>query len=193
MDQAYWNNRFEEENTPWDIGYPSPAIVEYIDALKDRQLRILVPGAGNGYEVEYLFNQDFTHVNVIDLSQKALDNFSERVPDFPKDRLICGNFFNHQDRYDLIIEQTFFCALDPVMRKEYVNKMWDVLDEGGQLVGLLFNWKNDDGPPFGGSASEYRQLFELKFVLEKMELCHNSIKPRAGRELWIQFMKRIDV
>ena len=52
--KEYWINRYKEERTGWDIGYPSTPLKEYIDQLQDKNLRILIPGAGNGYEAEYL-------------------------------------------------------------------------------------------------------------------------------------------
>jgi thiopurine S-methyltransferase len=65
------------------------------------------------------------------------------------------------------------------------------LKPGGKLVGLLFNDKlNTDKPPFGGNKEEYTWYFEKYFDLKTFESCHNSIKPRAGRELFIKFSKK---
>ncbi|HXH19987.1 MAG TPA: hypothetical protein VNJ07_12995 [Chitinophagales bacterium] len=43
------------------------------------------------------------------------------MKDIPVVRLIHRDFFKHQGRYDLIIEQTFFCAINPKPRpaKQY--------------------------------------------------------------------------
>jgi hypothetical protein len=40
-------------------------------------------------------------------------------------------------------------------------------------------------PPFGGHKDEYQQLFEKKFRLKALSPCYNSIKPRAGTELFL--------
>lgn len=70
--------------------------------------------------------------------------------------------FSLKDSFDLIIEQTFFCALDPKLRPEYAVKMAELLKPGGRLVGVLFNdTLNNDKPPFGGTK---RNIF-LIFVL----------------------------
>ena len=69
--------------------------------------------------------------------------------------------------------------------------MHALLKPGGKLVGLLFNDKlNEDKPPFGGNAAEYRTYFELYFDTRTFDLCHNSIAPRAGRELFMVLQKK---
>ena len=108
------------------MGAPSPALVQYFNNLNDKQLRILIPGAGNSYEAEYLFRNGFSNVTVLDFSEKALENFSNRCPDFPEQQLIQMDFFHHQGTYDFIVEQTFFCALNPELRKSYVEKMNEI-------------------------------------------------------------------
>jgi hypothetical protein len=102
---------------------------------------------------------------------------------------VLGDFFEHQGQYDLIFEQTFFCALPPTMRENYVRKMHQLLSVNGKLVGLLFNKTFETGPPFGGSQSEYNQLFKNNFEFLQMDLCYNSIKPRANSELFIELKR----
>ena len=105
--------------------------------------------------------------------------------------LITGDFFEHLGSYDLIAEQTFFCALDPALRERYVEHMHRLLAPGGKLVGVLFDDPlNDDHPPFGGNKDEYLRLFRPVFEEVLLERCHNSVPPRAGRELWLKAVKR---
>lgn len=186
LDEAYWTERYDSGKMGWDIGYPSAPIKEYIDQLQSKSLRILIPGAGNAYEAEYLYHQGFSEVTVIDLSQAPLERLAERCPGLKKNQLIHGDFFDHLGEYDLILEQTFFCALDPSLRAQYIDKMQALLAPVGKLVGVLFNIPlNSDFPPFGGSKEEYVSLFEQQFVLNIFEECYNSIPPRQGSELFI--------
>ena len=104
-----------------------------------------------------------------------------------------GDFFEHQGEYDLIIEQTFFCALPPTMRQKYVWKMHQLLANKGKIAGLLFNRTFESGPPFGGSQEEYNLLFQQAFNFLKMEVCQNSATPRAGSELFIELQKNSEV
>jgi hypothetical protein len=191
LNKAFWDNKYGNEKLGWDIGYISTPLKSYIDQLADKNLKILIPGAGNGYELEYLFNRGFTNIHVVDIAQQPLDNLKHRIPHFPEDQLIHLDFFELQESdFDLILEQTFFCALDPSLRESYAIKMNNLLREKGKLAGLLFDFPlTEKGPPFGGDISEYRKLFFEHFKIKTLERAYNSIKPRNGNELFFIFEK----
>ena len=191
FNKKFWDKKYNENKTGWDIGVISTPMKEYIDQLTNKHLKILIPGAGNGYEVEYLFKLGFTNIFVIDIALQPLNNIHKRIPNFPKENLIHSNFFDHKEKYDLILEQTFFCALHPTLRSSYANKMFELLNKSGKLAGLLFDFElTENGPPFGGNIVEYIQLFYSKFEIKILEKCYNSIKPRKGRELFFIFEKK---
>jgi copper chaperone CopZ len=75
------------------------------------------------------------------------------------------------------------------MRQKYVWKMHQLLRDSGKIVGLLFNKIFDVSPPFGGSKEEYISLFKDAFYLTSMEICTNSIAPRANAELFFELTK----
>lgn len=187
----YWEKKYKNQNTGWDIGNISAPIKNYIDQLSNKELDILIPGGGNSYEAEYLFKKGFSNVNIVDIANQPLKNIATRISDFPSNNLFKQNFFDHKNTYNLIIEQTFFCALGPNLRSNYVDKMYDLLSKKGKLIGLLFDFElTEVGPPFGGSIIEYVQLFQAKFEINILERCYNSIKPRQGRELFFIFEKK---
>lgn len=190
LDKAFWEERYATGSTGWDIGSVSTPLKTYFDQLPDKDLAIMIPGGGRSYEAEYLHRQGFTNVHVVDLAGEPFAALLDRCPDFPRGHLHQADFFNHAGRYDRIIEQTFFCALDPSLRPRYVRHMHDLLAPGGKLVGVLFNDPLfTDHPPFGGNAAEYQDHFGQVFRDFSAEPCYNSIKPRAGRELWIRAVK----
>jgi len=189
--QNYWENQYQKEATGWDIGAISTPLEVYFNQLATKNLTILIPGAGNSYEAEYLHKQGFKNVDVIDFALQPLKNLKSRVPTFPKKSLIQKDFFVHEKKYDLIIEQTFFCALHPTLRTNYVKKMYDLLGKKGKLAGLFFDIElTEEGPPFGGEFKEYVQLFSTHFNIKTLDKCHNSIKPRLGKELFFIFEKK---
>jgi SAM-dependent methyltransferase len=191
LDDKFWNDRYLNNDIGWDIGKVSTPIKEYIDQIKTKELKILIPGCGNAYEAEYLLQLGFKHVFLIDLSPNALNHFLERVPSFPKNQLICADFFKHNEQYDLIIEQTFFCAIHPSLRVNYALHSSKLLNPNGKIIGLLFDAElNTDQPPFGGSKQEYLNYFEPYFNCNVMELAYNSIAPRKGRELFINLKNK---
>ena len=177
--KEFWSERWEKGETQWDAGAPTTPLAEYINTLQDRQLNVLIPGCGSGYEAELLWTRGFKNVWVIDLAEIPLKQFKDRNPDFPQEQLICGDFFNLNKKFDLVLEQTFYCAIPPTMRDQYVSKMAEIIVPGGKLTGLLFNFPlTEEGPPFGGSEEEYRQRFAPYFELNILQSAHNSIKPR---------------
>ena len=191
LSEEFWDNRYQSNETGWDIGRVSRPLQMYIDQLTNKKLKILIPGAGNAYEAEYLWQNGFKNVYVVDLSKTALKNIKSRLPEISSNQLIHGDFFDLEDSFDLILEQTFFCALNPNLRSNYASKMHELLNSDGKLVGLLFNDQlNRTHPPFGGSKSEYIKYFEPYFKLEIIEACHNSIESRLGRELFLKLVKK---
>ncbi|PXX23248.1 thiopurine S-methyltransferase [Arenibacter sp. ARW7G5Y1] len=189
LNKDFWEKKYQLGEMGWDIGHISTPLKKYIDQLKDKNLKILIPGAGNAYELLYLLEKGFTNVFVIDIAKQPLENIKNRISDFPRNQLLEGNFFDLElDNFDLILEQTFFCALDPSLRMEYVLKMKQLLKPNGKLAGLLFNFPlTESGPPFGGSLSEYKTLFQEHFQIKILETAYNSIKPRADKELFFIF------
>jgi len=187
---AYWDAHYIDRKPGWDMGSVSPPIREYIDQLQNKKLRILVPGAGRGWEVKYLFEQGFENTFLLDFSKKAIEQFRMICPNFPESNIIFEDFFAHTGHYDLILEQTFFSSLVPAKRSDYIKKMHELLNPSGKLCGLLFNHKfENSAPPFGATFDIYEQLFRKYFHFEHFETAYNSIKPRAGREIFLLLKK----
>lgn len=186
LDPQFWNDLYQYNLTAWDMGRISPPLEAYFTQIKDKTQSILIPGCGNSYEAAWLVEHGFTDITLIDISDLLTSRLRQKftIP------IITGDFFQHTGSYDLIVEQTFFCALQPHLRPQYVEHMHSLLRPGGKLIGLLFDreFHGDtspaDGPPFGGHEPEYRQLLEKKFTLRTLSPCYNSIKPRAGSELF---------
>ena len=191
LDKSFWESRYQNNQTGWDVGYISTPLKEYIDQLTKKDIKILIPGAGNSHEAEYLWNNGFKNIYVLDIAEHPLLNFKTRIPDFPESQLIHDDFFEINESFDLIIEHTFFCALNPDLREKYAEKMFDLLNKNGKLIGLLFDFElTKEGPPFGGSENEYTNYFIKLFSIKKLEKAYNSIKPRQDRELFFIFEKR---
>ncbi|UGU15048.1 TPMT family class I SAM-dependent methyltransferase [Sinomicrobium kalidii] len=183
--KQFWEEKYKSRDTFWDIGHISTPLKAYIDQLEDKNIKILIPGAGNGYEAEYLLHQGFKNVHVLDFALPPLQNFKKRVPGFPEKQLLNQDFFTLDMTFDLILEQTFFCALPPQSRPDYARKMQQLLNPEGKLAGLLFDFPlTEEGPPFGGDREEYFGYFSPYFDIVIMERCYNSIKPREGREFF---------
>jgi methyl halide transferase len=135
INKDYWNELYQSNDTGWDIGYPSPAIQAYMDQLENKNLSILIPGCGNSYEAEYLLQNGFTNITLIDIAPLLTQALEVRFQ-HSKDKvsIITGDFFEHEGKYDLILEQTFLSALPPSLRPAYADKMHSLLNPGGKLI-----------------------------------------------------------
>ena len=193
LDRNYWNKRYIQNKTQWDLGTFSPPIIHWLDQQKNKNIKILVPGAGFGHEVTYAFQNGYKNVYYMDFATKAVGEFKKTCTGFPEEQIFDQDFFKLKKNnfFDVILEQTFFCALDPFLRIKYVSKCYQLLKKDGKLIGLLFNTKfNHDGPPFGGITDDYIALFSKKFTLLEMANSTHSVSPRKGNELWIEFQKK---
>jgi thiopurine S-methyltransferase len=187
----YWSLQYQHGRHGWNIGSVSTPLKVYFDQLIDRNIKILIPGAGFGWEAGYLFEKGFHNTYVLDFSEEALSKFRDNFPEFPSSNILHENFFTHQGAYDLIVEQTFFSSIPRDQRNYYVQKTYQLLRESGKLCGLLFNHEfNFEGPPFGGTSDEYQKLFAHLFDFKTFETSYNSIKPRSGRELFLLLEKK---
>lgn len=177
----YWDKRYNAGSTGWDIGYASPALIAYCKGMPTN-MRILIPGAGSAYEWIALRDMGFTNVTILDISKVAIERLKLANP-HQAHQFQMEDFFNHSEKYDLILEQTFFSALNPSLRLKYVRKMRDLLADNGKLAGILFSREfSNEGPPYGGSIEEYTQLFNTCFESFDIEPCLNSIPARLGSE-----------
>jgi methyl halide transferase len=184
----YWSNRYQTGMIGWDIGTISTPLKAYFDQLNNKILKILIAGCGNAYEAEYLLENGFTDITLVDISTVLVNELSKKLNHFIEKghcKVIHQDFFEHLGQYDLIVEQTFFCAIDPDLRINYAQKTYELLKPNGKIAGLLFDREFIGGPPFGGSKAAYLTYFESIFKVKTMEPCYNSIKPRAGSELFI--------
>lgn len=186
LDKNYWNERYYLGKTGWDIGFASPPLVQYLDQIENREISVLIPGAGSGYEAAYAWKAGFLNLHLLDFSEVPLQTFKSSYPEFPESQIHHTDFFGHLGQYDLVLEQTFFCALDPSLREAYALKMQSLLKPCGKLAGVWFDREFDfEGPPYGGTAEEYRGLFEKYFEVKTMAPCYNSIPERVGSEVFM--------
>lgn len=194
-EQQYWTERYRNQTTGWDIGHPSTPLKNYVDQLQDKTISILIPGAGNAYEAEYLWQEGFQNVYVLDISKVPLEAFQKRNPDFPATQLLLADFFKHQGQYDLILEQTFFCSFVPTdeNRNAYTKHMVSLLKPKGKLAGVWFDIPltgDMEKRPFGGNKELYLSYLNPHLEMKTFERCYNSIPPRQGNELFGIFTKK---
>ena len=142
-----------------------------------------MPGCGRGYDVALLASPT-RHVTGLELIAEAASTarsyVSRHAPG--KDlfwRVLQGDFFKHapEERYDLVYDHTFLCALHPSTRQVWAARMAELLRGGGVLVTQMWPLHPDElaldlseGPPFALSKRVYAELLgSAGFILESLE------------------------
>ena len=69
--KEFWEQRFQDGNTPWDRGAVNPQLASWLESGALRPCRILVPGCGSGYEVAALAAAGF-EVTALDYAPVAI-------------------------------------------------------------------------------------------------------------------------
>jgi methyl halide transferase len=190
LNDQYWNNRYLQMDTGWDLKAVSPPLKRYFDQPSQPLGRVFIPGCGQAHEAEYLLELGVKQVVLLDFAPALVQQLRQKFGDTAVD-VQEGDIFEHSGTYDTIVEQTLFCAIDPVRRMEYVMKMADLLHTNGVWIGLLFNRHFDKvGPPFGGTKEEYENLMKNHFHILYMKESADSAQPRLGTELFFIAKKK---
>jgi methyl halide transferase len=87
------------------------------------------------------------------------------------------NFFELKDKFDLIYDYTFLCALDPSIRDLWAQQMSDLVRPGGELLTLIYPiGDHTTGPPFSVSLQLFTQLLEpVGFACKRLELLPSEL------------------
>ena len=93
LDKTYWENRYEINEIGWDAGNITTPLKNYIDQLANKDLKILIPGAGYGHEFDYLIAQGFKNVYVIDIAAQTINHLKAKYPEISEKFFICDDFF----------------------------------------------------------------------------------------------------
>jgi SAM-dependent methyltransferase len=189
-----WESHYQANDTPWDKGEPSPALLEALEFIPVSG-RVLVPGSGLGHDVRALASRADEVVG-LDLSPSAVAA-ARALPVFGQERYEAGDLFAlpeaFREAFDWVFEHTCFCAIPRERRPDYVTAVADALRPGGRFLGVFYvdpgqehSW---DGPPFETTLIELDRLFEPRFELEREWLPQRTYPNRAGRE-WMRVWRR---
>lgn len=200
-DAAFWAELYRSGDTGWDQGGPSPGLVDFlkepVGAHGRAPLRpglALVPGCGHGHDGRALAAAGFEVIG-LDVVKKAVEDASRmtEAEGFKNVRFERADFLHLPARlrgpYDLIFENTFFCAIDPDHRDRYVDTAADLLKPGGLLLGVFYNIQPETGPPFGATREELLDRFSRRLTLV-LDRVPRSIPRREGKELLMLWQRK---
>ena len=118
---------------------------------------------------------------------------------------MAGDFFEMDPQpLDLVLEHTFFCALDPSMRTTYAEKIAQWTKPGGFLVGNFFVLSQElvktlpglsltqrgEGPPFASTVKEIEGLLLPNFEEVALRPANNPDPDRRPEMEWVGIFRR---
>ncbi|MGV7222326.1 MAG: methyltransferase domain-containing protein [Nitrospinales bacterium] len=193
-DEYDWQGLYEANDMRWDLGEVAPPFKKLLEAGKLPVGKVLIPGCGRGHEVMYLAQNGFD-VTGVDFAEGATSYLEKSLKERNlKGRVVHQNFFTLDDRhtgvYDLVLEQTFFCAINPSLRPDYCQTVGRLLKPGGKLIGLFYNTGEEGGPPYNTTREEIESTFSKTFTILALEKTTLSIEKRMGKE-WLVIMQKL--
>ena len=189
-----WQRHYEENDLGWDLGQVAPPFVKLWQEEKLPLGKVLVPGCGRGHEVVFLAENGFD-VTAIDFSSGAVTYLKNALKKRNLEgRILHQDFFSldesHEGVYDLVLEQTFFCAISPKQRRDYVLNVSRILKPGGILVGLFYHTDEQGGPPYNTTREDIETHFSKNFEIQHLKKTSLSAEQRKDKE-WLGFLKKI--
>ncbi|MBC8284326.1 MAG: methyltransferase domain-containing protein [Nitrospinae bacterium] len=186
-----WQRHYDENDLGWDLGQVAPPFVSLLESNTIVPGKTLVPGCGRGHEVVYLAENGFD-VTAVDYSTGAVNHLKKTVQQQQlNSQVLHIDFFEldstHDDVYDLLIEQTFFCAISPEQRPLYVATVARALKKGGMLAGLFYHTGQQDGPPFNTTQEDILKHFSDSFEIRELAQAKNSAEQRKDKE-WLAIL-----
>ena len=191
----YWEHSYKNNNMGWDLGGTTPIFDNWIKKIAKKKI-ICVLGAGNGWDALNFANIgheviaiDFAPTAIKNIKQKA-KNRSINIKALQLDIFDLPSYY--QNYFDIVVEYTCFCAIDPNRRKEYINMVRNILKNGGKYVGILFPLDEkieNDAPPFHVDLKSTLLMFDSYLSKQLCEKSTLSIKPRKNREAFVVYCK----
>ena len=193
----FWDDLYIKNKDKWNLKSVTPAFVDWENENhKNRNINVCVPGCGKGSDALYFASLGY-NVYAIDFSKYAVNYLRKKSQSLNIDiNIIHADFFNikenYLDRFDLIVEYTFYCAFEPSKRNEYVEICSKILKSKGKFVGIFLplDAVTDTNPPFKVSTDEIIKSFSKQFILKQQFYPHNSINKRRNNEILIEFSKK---
>lgn len=204
----YWERRFLAEDTPWQLSGATPMLEKGLSTLKSLAIsprvggKVLCPGAGRGadairlakmgYEVIAVDWSDTAVAQMRREAEVALGGSAENL------QIYHADFFGVKpESVDIVFEHTFYCAIDPSRRADYVEQVAQWLEPGGILFGNFFVRSlgglcdtGQKGPPFFSSEEELKQVLACKFKCLHLSSVGDDAPGRRGDFEWLGVFER---
>lgn len=164
--REFWQQRFEQRQTPWDRGAPGPQLLRWIGQGElGVGMSVAVPGCGSGHDVQALAQAGCV-VTGIDYAQAAVALTRTRLGSLQA-AVVQADVLQWQPEapLDAVYEQTCWCALHPDHWAAYAAQLQRWLRPGGRLFLMAMQCRHDsaaegriEGPPYHMDINAVRAL-----------------------------------
>lgn len=180
-------------NPAWNLEETTATLKDMLPRMKLPKSRILILGCGDSHDAAF-FAQSGHKVTAVDISQHAIERSKKLYGHLDNITWLQSDIFklpqSFDGAFDLVYEYTCLCAINPLLRNQLVSIWSRALHDQGQLMATFFCMHKRDGPPFGGSEWEFRELLKKRFQPLLWNRWRKSIPRRQGRELFVLAQKK---
>ncbi|MBF2077908.1 MAG: methyltransferase domain-containing protein [Synechococcales cyanobacterium T60_A2020_003] len=192
----FWEGRYQDGTTGWDLGQPAPAFVSFLQSDQaPKPGRIAVIGSGRGHDALWfaahgfeVVGFDFAPSAIADARANATSRNLTNIQFLQRDIFSLLPEFAHQ--FDYVLEHTCFCAIAPELRPQYVEIAAGLLRPEGELIALFWAHDRPGGPPFGVGLDEIESLLTARFEMKSLTKVDQSPPNRANEEYLGRFWVR---
>lgn len=190
MQSSFWINKWENQEIGFHLEKPHPLLEKYYELIFQDHKSILLPLCGKSKDLTYLAKRKFDVVGC-ELSPLAVgDFFSENslqplfcklqqfnIYTYGNIKVMQGDFFEMESSIvspcTAIYDRAALIALPPLMRRQYVTHLKNLLPEAEMLlITLSYDQSCMDGPPFSVDEEEVGEIFDFA---EVVRLYHKNI------------------
>lgn len=189
----FWERLYSEGNDNWDLGKTTPMLEEFFKSPQYPGTgRILVPGAGRGYDA--LAWAEKGHETVaVDFCPTAVDALENLSRNCKKLTAVDQDIFelspDDVGQFDYIYEYCCFSAIHPGRRDEYFEIWTKMLKDDGRVLAFFYPLTNGNtmqGPPHCTTEGELMARLDGLFEVEATFPIKGSLPEREGEEeLWV--------
>ena len=189
LSSAFWDERFNQQFTPWDSGGVPQALRQFVGAAP-APLVCLIPGCGSAYELAFLSDAGWD-ATAIDFSPAAMAAARLVVGKW-RERVLEADFFSFEPARPLqmIYERAFLCAMPPAMWPQVAARWAQLLAPGACLAGFFYVDEHPKGPPFGIAREQLDALLFEHFECISDQAVSDSIAIFSGKERWMIWRRR---
>ncbi len=193
---AHWDALYRQGDTGWDLGEAAPPFVDLLAGPDAPPAgRLIALGSGRGHDA-LLFAAHGFDVLGVDFAPAAIAEAIERAAAqglTKRARFLQADIFalppEYRAAFDVVLEHTCMCALDPRLLDEYAALVTRLLRPGGTYVALFYTHGRPGGPPYTTDAAEIRRLFAPRLEIIDLAPAVRSASGFVGKE-WLGIMRK---